>query len=191
LPRFLRNARRSRWTQEAFKAVVGAFALLAGITCRADQLQQPLNAGSAPSAAKHTIAHKLTPRRFAQFCLRTQRPPSHQCSPHLQSASLPPCFSKLQHEQRQPCILCWLKWLSRRQCWKFPKKASKSAYRLENPPPSCWSPQWFDAVAKAQPRFDGRGAKDSTESTALLCIESGGNYFAECTLRIIWVPLSK
>jgi protein tyrosine phosphatase (PTP) superfamily phosphohydrolase (DUF442 family) len=55
-----------RRTKEAFKAVVGTFALLAGITGLADQAQ-PVKAGTAPSAKRHTIARKLTLQGVPRF----------------------------------------------------------------------------------------------------------------------------
>ncbi len=67
MTRSLGNAgARLHWTQKAFM-VLGAFALLAGIMCRADQVRKPLKAGPAPSAAKHTIARKLTLKGVPRF----------------------------------------------------------------------------------------------------------------------------
>ena len=47
--------------------MISGFVLLAGIMCRADQVQEPLIAGSPPSATKHTIARKVTLQGVPRF----------------------------------------------------------------------------------------------------------------------------
>ena len=57
---------RLHWIPEALKVAAG-FALLAGIVCRADQVQQPLKTGSAPCATKHTIARNVMLQGVSRF----------------------------------------------------------------------------------------------------------------------------